>query len=115
MNKHWGLVLLAGFLEIFWVSGLKYSTEWWHWALTIGAIALSFKVLIEAASKLPLGTVYAVFTGIGTAGTVLMEILVFGEPANPIKLFFIATLAGAVIGLKLVTKDENEEAKEGAA
>lgn len=108
MKKEWWLVIIAGLIEIIWVSGLKHSSTWWEWLITIIAIIISFKVLIEAATRLPLGTVYAVFTGIGTAGTVLAEMLLFGEAVQPIKLVFIATLAVGVIGLKLVTKDGTE-------
>lgn len=106
MKREWWLVVLAGVIEVVWVSGLKYASTWWEWLITLIAILFSFKVLLEAAEKLPLGTVYAVFTGLGTAGTVLSEMLLFGEPVKPLKLVFICTLAAGVISLKLVTKDE---------
>lgn len=106
MKKEWWLVVLAGIIEIIWVSGLKHATLWWEWLITLIAILISFKVLLQAAEKLPLGTVYAVFTGLGTAGTVLSEMLLFGEPVKPLKILFICTLAAGVISLKLVTKDE---------
>lgn len=106
MKREWWLVILAGVIEVVWVSGLKHASTWWEWLITLIAILFSFKVLLEAAEKLPLGTVYAVFTGLGTAGTVLSEMLLFGEPVEPLKLVFIGTLAAGVISLKLVTKDE---------
>ncbi|MGZ9586349.1 DMT family transporter [Paenibacillus marinisediminis] len=108
MKKEWWLVVLAGVIEVVWVSGLKYSTSWWGWLITIASIVLSFKLLIEAASRLPIGTVYAVFTGLGTAGTVITEMVFFGEPVDPIKLILIAMLTAGVIGLKLVTPDTKE-------
>ncbi|MDK8181543.1 multidrug efflux SMR transporter [Paenibacillus sp. UMB4589-SE434] len=110
-NKHWLLVVLAGVIEVIWVTGLKHSTLWWEWLITVIAIIISFKVLIDAAKHLPLGTVYAVFTGLGTAGTVLTEMLVFGEPVKLLKLLFIATLAAGVIGLKLVTTSHTKESE----
>lgn len=109
MNRNWMYVYMAGVIEVVWVSGLKYSANWWQWALTIAAIALSFDLIIRAAKKLPLGTVYAVFTGLGTGGTVLTEVLVFGEPFNIMKALLIMLLLGGVIGLKLITKEEDTE------
>ena len=106
MKREWWLVILAGVIEVVWVSGLKHGSTWWEWLITLMAILLRFKVLLEGEEKLPLGTVYAVFTGLGTAGTVLSEMLLFGEPVEPLKLVFIGTLAAGVISLKLVTKDE---------
>lgn len=103
---------MAGGLEVVWVSGLKHSDVWWQWVITIASIVFSFKVFLDSAAKLPIGTVYVIFTGLGTAGTVLVEILVFGEEANPVKLLLIAMLAAGVLGLKLVTKDTDRQAKE---
>ncbi|MDF2960462.1 MAG: multidrug resistance protein [Paenibacillus sp.] len=108
MQKEWWLLLLAGAIEVVWVAGLKNSTTWWEWLITIAFILFSFKVLLNAVVKLPLGTVYTVFTGLGTAGTVITEILFFGEPARPLKMVFIAVLAAGVIGLKVVTKSVKE-------
>ncbi|MDF2682168.1 MAG: QacE family quaternary ammonium compound efflux transporter [Brevibacillus sp.] len=109
MKKEWVFLLLAGIFEVVWVSGLKHATAWWEWIITAAAILYSFKVLIDAAKKLPIGTVYAVFTGLGTAGTVMTETLLLHEPVYPLKLLFIATLSAGVIGLKLVTRDEDSK------
>lgn len=103
MNKHWLLVYAAGIIEILWVIGLKHSDAWYEWVLTILLLASSFFVLIKAMESLPSATVYAVFTGIGTAGTNVVDTLVFGESFSFLKLFFIALLLAGVIGLKLVT------------
>ena len=67
LNKHWLLVYAAGIIEILWVIGLKHSDAWYEWVLTILLLASSFFVLIKAMESLPSATVYAVFTGIGTA------------------------------------------------
>ncbi|MFE5318971.1 DMT family transporter [Paenibacillus sp. NPDC056579] len=113
MNKYWWFLLLAGAFEVVWVAGLKHSSAWWHWFITFACILFSFKVLLDAAARLPLGTVYSVFTGVGTAGTVITEIVMFGEPVDPLKLLFIATLAAGIIGLKLVTETAAPDSKEG--
>ncbi|GCE51203.1 paired small multidrug resistance pump [Thermosporothrix hazakensis] len=108
MSKAWWCLFIGGPLEVIWVSGIKYATSWWHWLITVAFILFSFKLFFEAAEKLPLGTVYTVFTGIGTAGTVITEILFFGEAINPFKLFLIATLTGGIIGLKMLTSERKE-------
>ncbi|WP_232697149.1 DMT family transporter [Brevibacillus daliensis] len=113
MNKNWLYVLIAGLLEIYWVSGIKHSVTWYEWAGTLIAIMISFYVLIQATKKLPIGTVYAVFTGIGTAGTVLTEILLFGEPVVVAKIALVALLLTGVIGLKLITKEEDTSDAKG--
>ncbi len=73
-----------------------------------------FYLLIKATDSLPVGTVYAVFTGLGTAGTVLSEILLFKEQADPVKIVLIGVLLIGVIGLKLVTQDKPETKEEKA-
>lgn len=113
MTKYWVLVLLAGLIEIIWAMGLKYASASWMWAGVIALIVLSFYVLIIATEKLPVATVYAVFTGIGTAGTVIVETLLFDEPFSLSKVGFIALLLVGVIGLKLISKEqEPEEARD---
>ncbi|GIO67512.1 multidrug efflux SMR transporter [Paenibacillus sp. JTLBN-2024] len=112
MNRNWLYVILGGVVEVLWVSGLKHSTNLLEWILTIAAIAVSFYLIIDASNHLPVGTVYAVFTGLGTAGTVVTEMLVFGEPFSWAKTLLILVLLAGVIGLKLITADEG--AKKGA-
>ncbi|WP_127594342.1 DMT family transporter [Paenibacillus lautus] len=108
MNRNWVFVLLAGVVEVIWVMGLKHSSNILEWLGTVAAIAVSFYLIIEAAKRLPVGTVYAVFTGIGTAGTVASEMLFFGEPFKLLKVLLICVLLAGVIGLKLVTADHAE-------
>ncbi|MHC0037817.1 DMT family transporter [Pseudoneobacillus sp. C159] len=100
------MVFLAAFFEVFWVIGLKHADNTWEWIGTAISIIISFYVLIAAGKKLPVGTVYAIFVGLGTAGTVASEILFFGEPFKFVKLFLILLLLIGVIGLKLVTGDK---------
>jgi paired small multidrug resistance pump len=113
MNRHWIMVLAAGLLEVVWVSGLKHANSVMEWAGTIAAIIISFAVLIYATRNLPVGTVYAVFTGLGTMGTVIAEMLLFGEPFRVIKLVLVVVLLVGVVGLKLVT-DKNSTEGEGS-
>lgn len=109
MNKDWATVFIAAFFEVFWVIGLKHAYDFWTWLGTTISIFISFYFMIMAGRKLPVGTVYAVFVGMGTAGTVLSDIVFFGEPFNIGKISLIIVLLVGVIGLKLVTKDEVEE------
>lgn len=109
MNKTWGLVVVAGIFEVIWVAGLKHADSLLSWTLTAIAIFISFAVLIYAGNKLPTSTVYAVFVGLGTAGTVISEMLFFGEPFRLSKLALIAILLAGIIGLKLVTPDQGKE------
>jgi paired small multidrug resistance pump len=109
MNKEWAKVLIAAFFEVFWVIGLKHADDFWTWIGTIISIAISFYGLIMSGKKLPVGTVYAVFVGLGTAGTVAAEILFFGEPFKVVKLLLILLLLLGVIGLKLVSNEDVEE------
>ena len=106
MNTKWIKVFIAAFFEVFWVIGLKHADDFWTWTGTIIAIIISFYLMIMAGRKLPVGTVYAVFVGLGTAGTVFSEIIFFGEPFKVAKVLLILLLLAGVIGLKLVTKDK---------
>ena len=111
MTKYWLLVVLAGLIEIIWAMGLKYASNLWMWGGVVVLIVLSFYILIIANDKLPVATVYAVFTGIGTAGTVIVETVLFNEPFSLAKIGFISLLLVGVIGLKLVS-DEPKETRD---
>lgn len=112
MNSNWLKVIIAAFFEVFWVIGLKHSDNAWEWIGTIVCIIISFYVMIMAGKQLPVGTVYAVFVGLGTAGTVFSEILFFGEPFKVEKVLLIILLLLGVIGLKLVTTDKVQKGEE---
>jgi quaternary ammonium compound-resistance protein SugE len=102
----WLALTLAGILEIGWAIGLKYTdgfTRLLPTLATVAAIVLSLALLGVAVRRLPVGTAYAVWTGIGTAGTVLLGIWLFAEPADPARLLFIAMIVAGVIGLRVVT------------
>lgn len=110
---NWLKVFIAAFFEVFWVIGLKHANDFWAWSGTIISIVISFYLLIMAGKKLPVGTVYAVFVGMGTAGTVLSEIFFFGEPMKISKLFLVLVLLSGVIGLKLVTNHDDAPQTKG--
>ena len=112
MNTNWIKVFIAAFFEVFWVIGLKHANDFWTWTGTVIAIIISFYLMIMAGRKLPVGTVYAVFVGLGTAGTVFSGIIFFGEPFKVAKVILILLLLAGVIGLKLVTKDKVQEGAE---
>ena len=102
----WALLILAGLFEIGWAVGLKYTdgfTRPWPTAATLVAMIGSVVLLALAVRTLPLGTAYAVWTGIGTAGAVLLGIVLFSEPAGLLRLLFVGLIVAGIIGLKLVT------------
>lgn len=99
----WLYVFAGGLLEIPWVMGLKYADNFWTYALVAAAISLSFFLLTKAYDSLPVGVVYAVFTGVGTVGIVLTEAVINGGIALK-QVFFIAMIASGVIGLKITGK-----------
>lgn len=102
MNRSWMLIIIGAVFEVMWVIGFKHAHNFITWAGTVVAVFISFGLIIKASTKLPVGTVYAVFTGLGTAGTVLSEMILFDEPVKLIKLLLIALLLTGVLGLKLV-------------
>jgi paired small multidrug resistance pump len=112
MNRSWIYIFIGVVFEVIWVIGFKHADNWVSWAATVAALAISFYLIITASTKLPVGTVYAVFTGLGTAGTVLAEMLLFNEPVKLVKLLLIAMLLAGVLGLKLV--GDSTESKEVA-
>jgi quaternary ammonium compound-resistance protein SugE len=102
----WVLLGLAGLAEIGWVIGLKYSEGFsrFGWtAFTIVLMVISMWLLGWAVKTLPIGTGYAVWTGIGAVGAAIAGLMLFGESANPARLVFITLIIAGVIGLKLST------------
>jgi quaternary ammonium compound-resistance protein SugE len=103
---HWWLLILAGLLEVGWAIGLKYTdgfTKPLPSVLAAIAIVGSMILLSLAARSIPIGTAYAVWTGIGVAGAATLGIVLLGEAATPGRIFFLAMLLVAVIGLKLTS------------
>ena len=102
----WIALFAAGLFEIGWAVGLKYTegfTRPWPTAATVVSMAISLGLLGIALKTLPLGTAYAVWTGIGTLGTVVLGILLFGESAEVLRLACIGLILAGILGLKLIT------------
>jgi quaternary ammonium compound-resistance protein SugE len=102
----WFYLVIAGLLEVAWAVGLKYThgfTRLWPSVFTLVTMAGSVGMLGLALRQLPLGTAYAVWTGIGTIGTAVMGMVLLGEPAGALRLVCIALIAAGIVGLKLVT------------
>jgi quaternary ammonium compound-resistance protein SugE len=100
----WLALLAAGLLEIGWAIGLKYSdglTRFWPTTVTVLAIMLSFALMAVALKSLPFGTAYAVWTGIGAAGSIVVGILLFSESADPIRILCLTLIVAGMVGLKL--------------
>ncbi|GKS58577.1 QacE family quaternary ammonium compound efflux SMR transporter [Nitrospira sp.] len=102
----WVYLFVAGLFEIGWALGLKYSdgfTRPWHSLWTLVAMTLSLWCLALAIRTIPLGTGYAVWTGIGAAGTAILGMILFQEPSNPVRLASIAAIVIGIVGLKLAS------------
>ena len=102
----WFLLLAAGLMEVGWAIGLKYTegfTRLMPSVLTLTAMAISMALLGLALKTLPIGTAYAVWTGIGAVGTAILGIVLFGDPATMAWLACIGLIVAGIAGLKLVT------------
>ncbi len=100
----WLALLAAGLLEIIWALGLKHSdglTRFWPSVATVTAILLSFAMMSLALRSLPFGTAYAVWTGIGAAGSIIAGMILYSEPADPMRLVCLTLIVAGMIGLKL--------------
>jgi quaternary ammonium compound-resistance protein SugE len=104
----WIYILIASIFEISWAVGLKYSdgfTNLYATIFTIVTMLLSFIFLSQGVKELPIGTAYAVWTGIGAAGTTIYGILFFDEPKSLIRILFIFLIVVGIVGLKLTAKN----------
>jgi quaternary ammonium compound-resistance protein SugE len=104
----WIYLLIAGLFEVSWAIGLKYSqgfTKIVPGALTVVGMVASFYFLSLALKTLPLGNAYAIWTGIGTVGTVILGVILFKEPINVMRMMCILFIVFGIIGLKLISID----------
>lgn len=104
----WLVLLVAGLCEVAWAVGLKYTegfTRLWPSTGTLAAMVASVVLLGWSLKALPLGTAYAVWTGIGAVGTALMGMLLFGESREVARLVCIGLIVAGIVGLKVVTPD----------
>jgi quaternary ammonium compound-resistance protein SugE len=102
----WVTLLLAGAFEIAWAYSLKHAdgfTRFWPSVATVVAIGLSFAFMVIALRSIPFGTAYAVWCGIGVAGTATVGIIAFGEPTTSLRLVCLALIATGIVGLKLTS------------
>ena len=100
----WVYVFVAGIFEVVWVIGIKYAdgfTRLWPSVGTVVAMSVSMVCLSLAVRAIPIGTAYAVWTGIGAAGAAIVGMILFHEPRDVARLFFIALIVSGVAGLKL--------------
>jgi len=100
----WFLLLVAGLLEIGWAIGLKYTdgfTRLWPSVATLATAWLSFYLLALAVREIPIGTAYAIWTGIGAVGVATFGILFLKEPASMVRILFILMIVAGIMGLKL--------------
>jgi quaternary ammonium compound-resistance protein SugE len=105
---NWILLLVAGLFEIGWAIGLKYTdgfTRLWPTVWTAAAMVVSLVLLGIALKTIPVGTGYAVWTGVGAAGTAILGIILFAEPATALRLGSIGLIVAGIVGLKLVSPD----------
>jgi quaternary ammonium compound-resistance protein SugE len=102
----WLLLILAGLLEVGWAIGLKYTdgfTRLWPSVGTALAMVVSLALLGIAMKALPVGTAYPVWVGVGAVGTVILGIVLFGEPADALRLVSVGFIVAGIVGLKLAT------------
>ncbi|MBM7587023.1 quaternary ammonium compound-resistance protein SugE [Bacillus pakistanensis] len=111
----WMFLIIGGLLEIAWALGLKYSNGFsllLPSMITIVLIASSFYFFAKAIKLIPIGTAYAIFTGIGAAGTAIIGMVFLEEPVSFLKIFFILLLLSCVIGLKLTNHEKTASTNE---
>jgi len=104
----WILLIIAGLMETGWAIGLKYTEGWtrfWPSILTVLCMAGSFFLLSKALEDLPVGTAYAVWTGIGAVGTVLAGMLILGESRDTARLLCILLIVCGIVGLRFVSPE----------
>jgi quaternary ammonium compound-resistance protein SugE len=112
----WLYVVAGGLMDILWAVGLKYSEGFrlfWPSLFVLCCIGISYTLYVKAIMRLPVGTAYTVFTGIGAAGTAAAGMLLLDEPAGFWRIFFILLLLGGMIGLKLTAADGGEAPERG--
>jgi len=104
----WGTLVIAGLFEIGWAIGLKYTEGWtrlWPSMITATLMLLSFVFLSKAIREIPVGTAYAVWTGIGAVGTAILGVILFREPLNLLRVASILLVVAGIVGLKLATPE----------
>ncbi|MDF2958433.1 MAG: small multidrug resistance protein [Paenibacillus sp.] len=99
----WVYLFLAGLFEVVWAIGIKYTqgfTKLVPTIVTVAGMAVSFFFLSQALKSLPMGTAYAIWTGIGALGTVIIGMIFLGEPREAVRVLFLLCIVGGIVGLK---------------
>ena len=105
----WVVLFIAGLFEIAWAVGLKYSdgfSKLWPSVFTVASMIISMALLAYSVKHLPVGTAYAVWTGIGAVGTAILGMFLFNESKEFIRIFFIFLIVVGIVGLKLFTAEQ---------
>ena len=103
----WFILFIAGLFEVAWAVGIKYTEGWtrlWPVVFTVLAMIASFYLLSMALKNIPMGTAYAVWTGIGTIGTVIYGIIYFKEPTDILRILCILLIICGIVGLRILAK-----------
>ena len=103
----WFILFIAGLFEVVWAVGIKYTEGWtrlWPAIVTVLAMIASFYLLSMALKQIPMGTAYAVWTGIGTIGTVIYGIIFFKEPTDIFRIVCIMLIIFGIVGLRILAK-----------
>jgi len=114
----WVILVVAGLFEVGWAIGLKYTdgfTRLWPTLWTVLAMVISLLLLGIGMKSLPVGTAYSVWVGVGAVGTVMLGIVLFGEPVSAPRLISVALIIAGIIGLKLATPQGNAGSGPGGA
>ena len=107
----WLFLTIAALFEIVWAVGIKYAdgfTKFWPSVFTIGAMLVSFCCLAQAVKTIPVGTGYAIWTGIGAVGTAILGIILFQEPATWPRIGCMVLIVAGIVGLKMTAAPVNE-------
>lgn len=105
-NRSWIFVFLTCVFELMWLYGFQRAETLWHWVFVIACICLDLQFLARACRDLPTGTVYAIFAGIGTISTILMDVFLLDETISVEMIFFIFSILIGVIGINLFDDTE---------
>jgi quaternary ammonium compound-resistance protein SugE len=103
----WFILFIAGLFEVVWAVGLKYTEGWtklWPSVFTVIAMVASFYFLSVALKAIPMGTAYAVWTGVGTIGTVIFGIIYFKEPTDILRMVCILLIITGIVGLRILAR-----------
>jgi len=109
-NMYWLILFIAGLFEVAWAVGLKYTegfSKFWPSVFTVACMIISMAGLAYAVKQLPVGTAYAIWTGIGAVGTAILGMILFNESREFVRIFFIFLIVAGIVGLKVFSGQAN--------